>query len=71
MSRTFGLHKFCCLSKKRPPQVCDLPGQAIGQNHGDETLPNEGLIPKKAFRLSSALPLETVVVMLYSSEPWA
>jgi len=71
MSRIFGLHPFCCLSKKRPLQDCDLPGQAIGQNHGDETLPNEGLITKKIVRLSSALPLEIVVVMLYSLELWA
>ena len=70
MCRIFGLHTFRCLSKKRPPQVCDLQDQAIGQNHGDEILPNEDLIAKKTVRLSFALPLEIVVVMLYSSEFW-
>ena len=71
MSRAFGLHTFCCLSKKRPRQVCDLPGQATGRNHGDETLPNGGLREKRTVGCSSSLPLETVVVWLYSSGLWA
>jgi len=71
MSRTFGLHTSCCLSKKRLPQDCGLPGQAAGQNHGDETLPDEDLIAKKTVRFSSAVPLETVVLRFYSSWLWA
>jgi len=57
--------------KKRPLQVWNLLGQAIGQNHGDETLPDEGLIAKKIVCLSSALALEVVVLMYYSAELWA
>ena len=71
MSKIFGLYTLCHLLKKRLFQDWDLPGQAPVQNHGDETLPNEGLIAKKTVHLSSALPLEIVVVMLYSSELWA
>ena len=71
MSRTFGLYTPCRLSKKRPLQDRDRPGQAPGQNHGDETLANGGLIAKKTGPCSSALPLERVVLRLYSSEIWA
>ena len=67
MSRTSGPHILCRLSKKRQLQDSDLLGQAPGQNHGDETLPNGGLITKRTGRCSSALPLGLVVVRLYSS----